>query len=406
MKKVKQGLLFKQKHMIYLMSITQYFTKVFLLLWMTAILVPVQARAEAYDSSETILAELTNLHGASGFENEVRDYVEKRWKNAGLDTKVDGIGNLIGRFTQSTSNLKKKKRRKILVMAHLDEVGFITKNLNTDGTIQAIPLGGWLPHALWAHKWQIQFPDRKILAISGIDPPHTLEDYRLNPTLTTKQFFLDTGKSAEELKQLGFRPGLPITPDAKFFVLKKKSRYAAKAFDDRAGIALMIQLIDKLKQHPKLLEKNEIIFAATVQEEVGMRGARAIAGSVQPDFILNLEAGIARDYPSQFSNENIPKLGEGPVVFVFDASMLPNVALVDRISKVAIKNNIPFQWGYEQTYGQDASSMQTAGNGAAAVNLAIPIRYAHSHYSIMDRKDYDNLLYLLEKIITTISYPD
>ena len=349
------------------------------------------------DKTEDIIAELSNAYGVSGFEKPVRDILEKHWKSRKINYQIDGMGNLVGK----SHNFSEKKPT-ILIMAHMDEVGFMTKKINNEGFITVNNLGGWLDHVVWSQQWVINVNGKYIPAISGMDAPHVLTDFTKTPVANKGMMFLDTGLTKAELDELGVRPGLPVIPDFKFKILKKNKRYAGKAFDDRAGLSVMLELMDAVNSDKNLTKKVNIVFAATVQEELGMRGSKAVYDSLKPNLVLNIEAGIAKDYPAQFTQENQPKLGGGPAVFIYDGSMMPNQNLVELISKVAIKNNIPMQWESENSYGQDASCLQSAGKGMPAVNIGIPVRYVHSHIGMMDRDDYNNTLLLLKKVILTL----
>ena len=359
------------------------------------------AGAEPMDATERLLEQLTNAPGASGFEYPVRNLLSTRWKGLGASVKADGFGNLIANLGAA-----RPTRPTVLIMAHMDEVGFMATEILEGGFIKAQPLGGWLTHVLWGHAWRIQVGEKRIPAISGIDSPHVLKDFTTTPKLEASQLFFDTGLTRKELLALGVRPGLPITPDVSFRVAVPGRRYMGKAFDDRVGLALMTELMAKVKQRPERFSHLNVLFAATVQEELGMRGALALASTVKPDVTLNLEAGIARDYPTQFAQGSHPELGKGPAVFVFDGSMVPNPRLVTFIRDVATRHAIPFQWASEGSYGQDASRLQTAFGGSMAVNLGIPIRYAHSHNGLMDRHDYDQMMVLLEEVLTGLTGPD
>jgi len=349
---------------------------------------------------EQLLAELSNASGAVGFEHPVRKLLESYWKKFPINYETDLMGNLLGRFKNHSA-----ENPTVLIMAHMDEIGFLTTEITENGYINVIPLGAWLNHVLWSQKWVIYHNEMIIPAVSGIDTPHMLsdDDRRDNLQLDHTQLFLDTGLTKEELEKLGMRPGLPVVPDVSFSIQKNKNRYVGKAFDDRAGLAVMTRLMEKITQNPSLLDNVNVAFAATVQEEVGLRGAKVIYESIKPDVVINLEFGAARDYPCQFSTDDKPVLGEGPTLFIYDRGMLPNTNLLEFIYQTAKENKIPTQWEHEIHYGQDGACLQAAGKGIPAINIGIPIRYAHSHYGIMDKNDYDNTVTLLYRSISRIN---
>lgn len=349
------------------------------------------------DETEVLLKELCDLPGTCSFEQLVREYLMQKWKNLGATIKVDGLGNLIA--TMSKNQPGNSEKPVVLIMAHMDEVGFMISDITDDGFIKVRELGGWSTHVLWGHIWNIQAGNNSIAAISGFDSNHVLTDFSTIPSVSADQLFFDTGLSKEDLIRLGVRPGIPITPLSEFRVLVPSLRYTAKAFDDRAPLAVMTQLMKDIKDNPAKYNHLNIVFAATVEEELGVKGAPALAGSVSPNYVLNLEAGIAKDYPTQFAQEHTPVLGGGPALFIYDGSMLPDPKLVSFISEVAENNNIPYQWESEISYGQDASAARYFNGGCSTINIGIPIRYNHSHYGIMDRRDYNNTLLLLMKVL-------
>lgn len=366
-------------------------TKYFLVLFL------VSCNSSIYaDATEDMLEKLTNTHGVSGFEYPVRDLLERYWSKYKIDYERDGVGNLVGVWRANTG-----KKPKILIMAHMDEVGFLVKSIDLNGFINVIPLGGWMDHVLWSQNWTITTPTHEIPAVSGMDPPHVLTDFTKSPVVNKNMLFLDTGKSLEELKKMGVRPGVPVTPTQAFKKLSAK-KYVGKAFDDRVGLVLMIDMMRQISYNSDILKSVDIVFAATVQEELGMRGSKAVYESLKPDLVLNIEAGIAKDYPTQFANDKGPALAKGPALFIYDGSMVPNSKLVSFMAVVAEKNNIPIQWESEVSYGQDASCLQTAGRGMPAINIGVPIRYAHSHIGMMDRDDYNNTLALLVETLKSL----
>ncbi|KTC87818.1 M42 family metallopeptidase [Legionella drozanskii] len=337
--------------------------------------------------SEQILSEFSNLHGVSGFESEVRNEFVRHLKQLDLDYQIDKLGNVTGR-------VQKNGQLSVLIMAHMDEVGFLTQHVDEQGFIRAIPLGRWVDHILWDKEWLVHIENQSFVAYSGMDPPHISGLYK-NQLIDINKLFFDTGLTKKEIIDKGFRPGLAITPATRFKTFANGEFYSGKAFDDRVGLALIIELLTLIKKEPSIANKLEIQFAATVQEELGRRGSRVIYSTLKPDIVINLEASIAQDYPEQFSNTHLIYLGKGPALFAFDGTMIPDQSLLNYIAAIAHANKIPFQWEVEDSYGEDASCLQKSGHGVPAVNIGIPMRYAHSHHSVMRKLDYQLTLKLL-----------
>lgn len=351
------------------------------------------------DSTVKLLQDLSEAHAAPGFEKPVRDILIREWKPLLAEIQIDGMKNIIGVMRGN------KKKPKILIMAHMDEVGFYIKDITDDGFLRIDQAGGWIDQTILAHRWIITTPLRSVIGYSGIESSHAISTFPAVAPITSKDMFIDIGarNRNEAMEKYGVRPGLPITPDTKFEILNDGERYLGKAFDDRAALAVMTDILKRLSktQHP-----NQIIYVATVQEELGSRGAQTIYNSVQPDIVINLEIGVAKDFPllaSQKQDHGHPTLGGGPSIFVYDHSMVPDNGLVDWIINQAKKNHIPYQLESEPMYGQDARYLQISGKGIPAVNIGIPVRYAHQDSGILQRSDYDATVMLIEKILLTLS---
>jgi putative aminopeptidase FrvX len=217
-----------------------------------------------------------------------------------------------------------------------------------------------------------------------------------------QDMFLDIGaRSRDEAERMGVRPGLPVTYRTEFEILNGTNRYLAKAWDDRVGLAAATEALRQLKTLP---HPNTVEVAATVQEEIGLRGASVVEASTHPDIVINLEIGIASDFPLLTSPKLSQEvLGRGPSIFVFDTSMIPNNNFVEWVLKVAREASIPIQFESVSGYGEDASQLQKAARGIPAINLGVPTRYGHSQSGVIDRADYDGLVKLLVAMIQKLS---
>lgn len=356
------------------------------------------------DETTSLLQSLSNATGAPSFENPVRQIIYPIWKQHLSNVKVDNVGDVFG-LLPGNINFPK-----ILIMAHMDEVGFLVRDITKNGFIQVEPLGGWRDQVVYAQRWIIMTKKGPIIGYSGNESKHIVpnSDQATNTSAATalnsaREMTIDIGARSKEdaMTQFGVRPGLPITPDTQFTVLNNTNRYLGKGFDDRAGLALATELIKKTSN---TTHSNQIAFAATVQEEVGLRGAHVIANMYKPDVVLNIEACIAGDYPltATPSDTTYPALGKGPCLYVYERSMLPSNNLVDWIVTLASKNKIPYQFATAINYGQDGSVLQQSNEGAAVINIGIPVRYAHQQAGVIERSDYDATLKLLEVILQNL----
>jgi endoglucanase len=341
------------------------------------------------DSTETLLRTLSEAPGPSGFEEAVRAIMVPRMKAASDDLRYDGLGSVIAR--QGSSGPR------VMLDAHMDELGGVLRRVTPDGFVSMQMLGGWLDQALAGQRWVIIGSKGPVHAVSSIRDIHLAPAEERGVLIKRDQVFLDIGaKTAAEVAALGIAPGDPIVPDSGFQDLNGTGNYAGKAWDDRVGCAVLLQAMERLKAsgHP-----NQIFFVATVQEEIGLRGARAASAIVKPDIGIAIEGGVTGDAGGAHAEESQVKLGAGPGVFLYDSSALPNRKLVALIRKVAGDAGVPLQFDLVQGYGDDSAEMQTVGGGAPTVNLVVPARYTHVHTGVINRADFDRTVDLVVALL-------
>ena len=344
------------------------------------------------DETERLLEELTNAHGVSGFEGPVRDILRREWKDLLTDLHTDGIGNLIGSLRGSSDGPR------VLLMAHMDEVGFLVRHIDENGYLYIHNVGGYFDQSVLTQRLSILTARGEVLGYTGMKSGHILRPEERDRMIPLQNMFVDVGaKSRAEAEAMGLRPGLPVAYSTKFEVLNGTRRYLAKAWDDRVGLAVITEALRQLRSrsHP-----NNLQVAATVQEEIGLRGASVITATTSPDIVINLEIGIASDFPLLTSKAlSQEELGKGAGIFVFDGSMIPNNNYVEWILRLADENTIPVQFESVTGYGEDAAMIQKSARGVPAVNIGIPTRYGHSQSGVIDRADYDHTVALVVKMI-------
>jgi endoglucanase len=344
------------------------------------------------DRVEALLEELTNAPGPTGFEGPVRAIVRRELAPVAAAMETDGLGSLIARLEGGG------ERPRVMLAAHMDELGLLVRRVTTEGYVKFQPLGGWLDQALINQRWTILTSNGPIPGVSGIKTVHVMNQEARGKVFARDDLFIDVGaENAEDAEQrLGIKPGDPIVPDSRFAPLAGGRMYLAKAWDDRVGVAVMVLAMQALHEggHP-----NTVFAAATVQEEVGLRGAETSANRVTPDIGINLESGVAGDYPGITQDEAQEKLGKGPAVFLHDTSMLPNLKLRDLCLEVARDVGVPLQFNVLSGYGQDGAAMQRAGGGAPIVNIVVPTRYLHSHTGVIHRDDFDHTVALVTALV-------
>ena len=274
------------------------------------------------DSIELLLKKLSEAFGPSGFESDVRKIMNEELTKYCPNINTDGLGSLIAELNEAS------KGPKIMVTAHMDEVGLLVKYVDDRGYVKFQQLGGWLDQALIGQRWHILTKKGKILGVSGIKTPHVMSVEEKKKIVKSDDVFIDVGaenkKDAET--RLGIFPGDPIAPVSQFEFLGDNGLYIGKAWDDRIGLAVMTEVVRSLKS---TAIQNKVFLVSTVQEEVGLRGAGTSRFAIEPDIGINIESGVAGDYPGISKDESQEQLGCGPTIFLHDSMMLPNLKLRD-----------------------------------------------------------------------------
>lgn len=343
------------------------------------------------DSVEKLLKNLTEAHGVAGYESPVRTVVREYFQPLGELTQ-DKLGSVICKQVGSG------KSPKVMIAGHMDEIGFMVKQITKEGFIKFLPLGGWFDQVLLGHRVIIKTNKRDVLGVLGARPPHLLSQEERSKVVLRKDMYIDIGASSEdEVKEAGIQVGDPIVPDSDFQIMANGKSYLSKAFDDRVGVALIVSVMQILKEknHP-----NTVFGAATVMEEVGLRGATTSVDVIQPDVAIILESDIAGDVPGIKEEESKIKLGGGPSMLVYDARMIPNHKLCSLVTTVSNDLGINLQLSSIEGGATDGGAIHLYKTGVPTVVLAVPARHIHSHNSIINRNDYDSAAQLVVELIT------
>jgi endoglucanase len=336
-----------------------------------------------------MLKEITEASGVSGYEKEIREVIKKYLRDY-ASLEEDRLGSLI--FKKEGQN----SYPKVMLAAHMDEIGFMVKSITTNGYIKFLPLGGWWDQVLLSQRVVIHTQKGPVIGVIGSKPPHILTEEERKKIVEKKDMYIDVGaKSEEEALNMGIRPGDPITPKSDFTIMNNPDMLIAKAWDDRVGCALMIEILKELKNinHP-----NTVFGAATVQEEVGLRGAVTSSYVVNPDVAIVLESDIATDMPG-IEEEKKVFLGKGPSIILYDATMIPNVNLRRLFIETAEKLNIPIQFSALERGGTDGGRIHIHAKGVPSIVIGVPARYIHSHTSIINIQDFLNAKRLILEVI-------
>ena len=340
------------------------------------------------DLTRRFLRDLVDAHGAPGFEGNVARVMQGYLKNVGPITR-DKLGSFICEKRGTSDGPR------VMLAGHLDEVGFMVKSITKDGFVKFLPLGGWWGHVVLAQRLIIKTRKGDVLGVVGSKPPHELRDEDRKKVLEIREMFIDVGATSDwdARKRLDIRPGDPIIPDSPFAVMANPDVYLAKAWDNRIGCAMAAETVRRLKGVP---HPNTVFAVATVQEEVGLRGAQTSAFKIQPDVAFALDVGIAHDSPGTEGDE---KLGGGPLIVVYDATSIPNRGLLDLVIDTAKKIKVPLQFESVERGGTDAGRIHVTGQGVPSISMGVPARYIHSHVSMIDRRDFDATVKLLVALV-------
>lgn len=341
-----------------------------------------------------LFKELTEAFGPSGFEHEPRKLMRK-YLEPNFSVQYDRLGSIVG------ERKRKEGLPKLLFCAHMDEIGFMVQRIvetGNKGYIKFLPIGGWWPGVVPGQRVKVRTKEKDFIGVVGIKPPHELTPEEEKKLVEIKDMFIDVGITKERgAAEMGIKPGDPIVPYLDFSPLEN-GLFLAKAWDDRMGCSVLAEVAEKIAdiEHP-----NNLYFVGTVQEEVGLRGARTAANLVKPDIAFAIDVSIARDIPP-LEAQQVEYLGNGVAVLIHDRRMIPNIKLRDEVIRILEEEKIPYHLtSIKGTY--DTAEMHLHNIGVPSLALGIPTRYIHSWASVISEKDYDNLIKAVIAIIRNLT---
>jgi putative aminopeptidase FrvX len=337
------------------------------------------------------LEQLSNACGVTGREEEVRNLMIKLMKPYVDKITVDNFDNVIA--------LKKGKQAspKVMLAAHMDEIGLMVKTINKEGFLQFAKMGGIDDRILLAQKVIVYTKKGPLQGIIGSKPPHIQKEEERKKIVTYDELFIDIGaESRENANSMGVAVGDPIGFDVKYSQIGKDT-VIGKAFDNRAGCAVMIETLNQL-------EKTDCtIFAVgTVQEEVGLRGAGTAAFGVDPDVALALDVTVAGDVPGVKEFDTSVKMGKGPALTISDSGLIANPKVLRWLREVAEAAKIPYQLETGLLGTTDAARISLTRQGVPSGTICIGTRYIHSPVSMMSLTDAENSAKLTTAAIQNI----
>lgn len=330
-----------------------------------------------------LLKQICELPGAPGFEKKIRDFILSEVKDLVDELKVDNLGNVIA--------VRKGKRnpenKRVMVAAHMDEIGFIVTHIDENGFLRFHPLGGFDPKTLTAQRVLVH-GKKDLIGVMGSKPIHvmTTEEKTKLPKLT--DYFIDLGMDKAEVEKW-VQVGDPITRERE--LVEMGNCVNCKSIDNRIAVFILLETLRKLES-----PAYDVYATFTVQEEVGLRGAQVSAHHINPDFGIALDTTIAFDLPGAAAHEKITELGKGTAIKIMDASAICDYRMVQFMKETASKNGIPFQTEILTAGGTDTAGVQRMGKqGAIAGAISIPTRHLHQVIEMANKADVAGSIRLL-----------
>lgn len=341
---------------------------------------------------ESVLRELTSIVGPSGFEHEVVHYITERVRPWADECTVDGIGNIVVKKQGANAGPC------LLVSTHMDEVGFIVKKIEENGLIRFEKLGGHDNRILLAQRVNIRTRQGGVPGVIGTISCHMMKFDDANRVRKHSEMYIDVGAADKaEVRELGIELGDPVSWATDVQKLGKY-RLVGKGFDDRAGCAVLLKALEETD----FSKVHGTIYAVfSVQEEVGLRGAKVAGQHIDADVALAIDTTAVSDTPEEMMDDTL-ELGKGPGIKVMDFSLIASASVRNRLIKVAENHSIPYQLEIFPGIGTDAGALNLSKNGVPSGVISIPSRYAHSPVEVIDLRDLDNCVELLKGFITEL----
>lgn len=339
-----------------------------------------------------LLATLSNAFGPSGYEEDIRDILRKELEKYADETKIDKLGNIFF-YHHGKDNYPK-----IMLSAHMDEVGFIVTYIENEGFLRFDTLGGIAANILPGQRITLRGEKGYIKGTIGTKPPHIMTADEQNKVIPIEDLFIDIGaESLDAARRKGADVGMVGTFDVEFADLGD-GYVRGKAFDDRAGCTVLVEVFKASKETPY-----NIVAVGSVQEELGIRGARTAAWQVDPDYGLAIEGTFLADVPGTRPDRMSSKLRCGPVITILDKTSMTHPTVLKTLVSVGRKKSIPFQFKKLPMGGTDAGAIHLTKAGVPSGTVAVPCRYIHGPAAITHVDDLRNAISLVSEFVKAIS---
>ena len=327
---------------------------------------------------KALLKKLSDAHGLSGFEGNIRDIIRAELAGHVDEFREDSMGNLAA--------IKHGDEFSIMIASHMDEIGLMVQYIDEKGFLRFVPIGGWYGPTLYTQRVILHGKKGPVYGVIGAKPPHMMEAEERKKEIKIENLFIDVGASSnEEVCGMGIEIGTPITLDRELVELGG-NRVTGKALDNRVGTALLIKALQKVKS------PHTIYGVFTVQEELGLKGAKVSAFSLEPDCAIATDVTIPGDHPGVEKKEASVEMGKGPVIVLVSASgrgLMSNRKMAEWLRSTAEAHDIPYQVEVGTAGNTDATIIHLVRGGIPSVPLEIVSRYLHSPVEVVDTGDIE-----------------
>ncbi|MDI6902956.1 MAG: M42 family metallopeptidase [Methanocellales archaeon] len=340
---------------------------------------------------KNLLEKLSNAHGISGHEGNIRAIVEEEIRSYVDEVRMDKLGNLIA--------TKEGTSPSIMLAAHMDEIGLMVKYVDDDGFIKFVKVGGWFDQTLLNQRVILHTEKGMLTGVIGSKPPHRMKEEEKKKVIEADDMFIDVGAtSKKDALKLGIRAGTSITIDRELRPLAN-DMVTGKAFDNRAGLVMLIEALKRTNAEVT------VHAVGTVQEEVGLKGAKTSAFGLSPDVAIATEITITGDHPGIEKKDSAIEIGKGPSLTVLDASgrgLITSEPVLRWLRETAEKNKIPYQLDVSSGGTTDATAIQLTKAGIPSGTVSLPTRYVHSPVEVISLRDLDRCAELIARSIETV----
>lgn len=340
------------------------------------------------------LAELSEAFGPPGHEEEVAEIFRRRLEGLAA-CRRDRLGSVVAELPGPGP--------RIMLAAHLDEVGLLVKAVTAEGYLRCVPLGGIWPPVMLGGAFRIKGRRGEVRGVLGAKPPHFMKEEERRQTPQWEGLYIDAGaRTGEDALALGLVPGSPAVPDIQPALLPGTGIIMGKALDDRTGVQAIVETARRMAGEKR---PGALLVVGTTQEEIGARGARTAASLLHPDVCLVVEGTPADDFPSFPREQAQGVLGRGPQIRIYDPSMIANRALVELAVSEAEDLKIPYQTAVRDGGGTDGGAVHLHGPGVPTLVVGIPVRYAHGPVGLSSLADLELTVELLAAILRRLDAP-